>query len=166
MEPSSDSSMPFHHHRHGQRHQPLGSSQPSSSSTSQLSRSHSQGPASPSTSTAASSNPFVRSHDDEPPTPMSSHPSGHISVAIKCPSLDKDSAVVNVSKTDTVLALKEAIQRTWAGAPRADGMRCIRSGRILSDNEVFSQLAETVSSSPPIPCLAACEGSVRPLAAC
>ncbi|KAJ9475343.1 Ubiquitin-like domain-containing protein [Pseudozyma hubeiensis] len=150
MEPSSDSSMPFHHHRHGQRHQPLGSSQPSSGSTSQLSRSHSQGPASPSTSTAASSNPFVRSHDDEPPTPMSGHPSGHISVAIKCPSLDKDSAVVIVSKTDTVLALKQAIQSTWAGAPRADGMRCIRSGRILSDNEVFSQLAETLESGEPL----------------
>ncbi|GAC98369.1 hypothetical protein PHSY_005963 [Pseudozyma hubeiensis SY62] len=150
MEPSSDPSMPFHHHRHGQRHQPLGSSQPSSGSTSQLSRSHSQGPASPSASTAASSNPFVRSHDDEPPTPLSGHPSGSISVAIKCPSLDKDSAVVTVSKNDTVLALKQAIQTTWAGAPRADGMRCIRSGRILSDNEVFSQLAETLEPGEPL----------------
>ena len=68
-----------------------------------------------------------------------------ISVAIKCPSLDQDSAVVKVSLTDTVLALKHIIQRTWSGAPRADGMRCIRSGRILNDNETFAQLVQTVS---------------------
>lgn len=76
------------------------------------------------------------SHEDE------------ICVAIKCPSLDKDSVLVRVRSTDTVLALKQTIQATWPGAPRADGMRCIRSGRILSDTEVFSQLTETVSIVP------------------
>ena len=71
-----------------------------------------------------------------------------ILVAIKCPSLDNDSAVVRVKSTDTVLALKQTIQSTWPGAPRAEGMRCIRSGRILSDSQVFSQLMETVSVVP------------------
>lgn len=69
-----------------------------------------------------------------------------IAVAIKCPSLDKDSAVVSASLTDTVLSLKRNIERTWPGAPRAEGMRCIRSGRILRDSELLAQLAQNVSA--------------------
>jgi len=69
-----------------------------------------------------------------------------ISVAIKCPSLDKDSAVIRASLTDTVFSLKRNIERTWPGAPRADGMRCIRSGRILQDSELLAQLAQNVSA--------------------
>ncbi|CBQ69737.1 conserved hypothetical protein [Sporisorium reilianum SRZ2] len=76
---------------------------------------------------------------------------GEISVAIKCPSLDQDSAVVRVRLTDTVLALKQTIQATWPGAPRAEGMRCIRSGRILSDTEVFSQLTEADATDDDVP---------------
>lgn len=67
-----------------------------------------------------------------------------ISVTIKCPSLDKDSALVRVRLSETVLALKQTIEATWPGGPRAGGMRCIRSGRILSDTEVFSQLIQTL----------------------
>uniref|UniRef100_V5EDW0 Ubiquitin-like domain-containing protein n=1 Tax=Kalmanozyma brasiliensis (strain GHG001) TaxID=1365824 RepID=V5EDW0_KALBG len=69
-------------------------------------------------------------------------------VAIKCPSLDKDSAVVKFKATDTVLSLKQIIEATWAGAPRASGMRCIRSGRILSDTEVLGHLAEKPNLLP------------------
>ncbi|TKY90393.1 hypothetical protein EX895_000391 [Sporisorium graminicola] len=73
---------------------------------------------------------------------------GEIAIALKCPSLDKDSAVVRVRSSDTVLVLKQTIEATWPGAPRAEGMRCIRSGRILSDNEVFSQLTEMNRPTP------------------
>lgn len=71
--------------------------------------------------------------------------SDEISVAIKCLSLDKDSAVVKVRPIDTVLTLKHIIERTWPGAPRAEGMRCIRNGRILFDHEIFGHISESVS---------------------
>lgn len=175
MDPTSDSTLHFHHHRRTQRHQPFASSQPSGSMPAP-SNSHSQPPAaSPSPSTAASSNPFVRSHhgdlsesvadfqstasaqhlrhrtEHQSIDSTASHSSlndDHIAVAIKCPSLDKDSAILRVKSTDTVLALKNMIESTWPGAPRADGMRCIRSGRILGDSELLGQLAQMVSVKP------------------
>ncbi|KAJ1035932.1 hypothetical protein NDA13_000587 [Ustilago tritici] len=76
--------------------------------------------------------------------------SDEIAVAIKCPSLDKDSAVVKVRPSDTVLSLKHIIERTWPGAPRAEGMRCIRSGRILHDDEIFSHLTDSLEADEPL----------------
>lgn len=172
MDPSSDPSQHFRHQHHqGQHHPRLGPAQ-SSSSMPSPSSSHAPSLASPPASTAASSNPFVRSHHDQLPAPIagtrspasetrqrplpesersssssSQSSAGDVFVAIKCPSLDKDSAVVKVKATDTVLSLKQIIEATWAGAPRASGMRCIRSGRILSDTEVLGHLSENVSAS-------------------
>lgn len=119
-------------------------------------RSHHQDPTAP---VADSESPYPHqqapattdSKDDShyqriPSSSSLSRDEGTISVAIKCPSLDTDSANVNVKLTDTVLDLKQTIERTWSGAPRANGMRCIKSGRMLQDNEVFSQLIQGVSS--------------------
>ncbi|SPO32735.1 uncharacterized protein UTRI_05763_B [Ustilago trichophora] len=99
----------------------------------------------------SSSSPPMRSASLFRTASSSSCPrSDHISVAIKCPSLDKDSAVVQVEPTDTVLALKHTIERSWPGAPRPEGMRCIRSGRILNDNEIFAQLVQTLEPGEPL----------------
>lgn len=173
MDPSSDPALHFQHHRQAQRHQRLGSPLPSGG-TATASSSQPQGSTSPSASNAASAtNPFVRSHHEDssaqPPPRMlhcqnatgSAEPGStslsrtesssslsqgeEIYVAVKCPSLDKDSVVVKVKASDTVRALKHTIERTWPGAPRADGMRCIRSGRILADGEILGQLSQNVS---------------------
>lgn len=67
--------------------------------------------------------------------------SDKVLVAIKCPSLDCDSVEMAFQADASVLHVKETIEHTWRGAPRAHGMRCIRAGRLLRDHEVLRDMA-------------------------
>ncbi|PWY96979.1 hypothetical protein BCV70DRAFT_167920 [Testicularia cyperi] len=66
-------------------------------------------------------------------------------LSIKCPTLDRDSTLLKFKADASILEVKQYIERNWPGKPHAQGMRFIRSGRLLQDHEVLNGIAEGVS---------------------
>lgn len=67
-------------------------------------------------------------------------------IAIKCPSLDRDSILIKAPLDASILHVKQIIERTWRGAPKAHGMRCIRAGRLLHDYDLLQEMTVSVSN--------------------
>ncbi|PWN47790.1 hypothetical protein IE53DRAFT_390059 [Violaceomyces palustris] len=63
-----------------------------------------------------------------------------ITLAIKCPSVDREPALITLSQHSSIYQVKETIQRTWPGGPEPEGMRCIKAGRLLSDEQTLLEI--------------------------
>lgn len=70
---------------------------------------------------------------------------GFVRLAIKCPSLHQDPAVLSIRSSSSIRQVKAHIEQTWEGRPRVDGMRVIRAGRIVGDEEIVKDVIAGVS---------------------
>lgn len=86
-----------------------------------------------------------------PTSPSTASQRQLLQLLIKCPSLgslDCDTRLMTVSADATIKQVKANIETTWPGRPKAEGMRCIRAGRLLSDEDVVGNVVVEVSLSP------------------
>lgn len=89
-------------------------------------------------------NGLMRSHSPLPNT---------IRLDIKCPSLigSSDSSILSVSKTSTIAQVKQIVEQTWPGKPRANGMRFFKAGQTLSDEMIVGNIVKEEDRDEPTP---------------
>lgn len=71
-----------------------------------------------------------------------------VRLSIKCPSSEapnSEGEILSVSASTTIAQVKKQIETTWPGRPKAEGMRCIRAGRLLDDAESVGDVLAGVS---------------------
>lgn len=92
-----------------------------------------------------SNNGLSRSHS----TPLSNT----IRLDIKCPSLtgSSDSSILAVSKTSTIAQVKQIVEQTWPGRPKANGMRFFKAGQTLSDEMIVGNIVKEEERNEPTP---------------
>lgn len=72
---------------------------------------------------------------------------------IKCPSLtgSSDSSILSVSKSSTIAQVKQIIERSWPGRPKASGMRFFKAGQTLSDEMIVDSIVKEEERQEPTP---------------
>lgn len=75
-----------------------------------------------------------------------------VHLAIKCPSLADnglaESTILSVPSHHSIAQVKQKIERTWPGQPKAEGMRCFKAGRVLTDETLISSIVSPVRLLP------------------
>ncbi|KAN0063887.1 hypothetical protein ACQY0O_003493 [Thecaphora frezii] len=80
---------------------------------------------------------------------ISASTSESVLLSIKCPTLVRDSALIRFQPETTVLQIKQSIQRTWPGKPQVQGLRFIRGGRLLNDDETVRDFTAGTDPNEP-----------------